>query len=230
MTKSSSFVPFHVAIIMDGNGRWAEKRHLPRTEGHKEGVRVVRNITKASAVFGVRFLTLFAFSTENWRRGEREVNFLFNLFVESVDSYIPELKEQSVRLNFIGDMSGLPAFLRKSLQLAENETKKGEKMLLNIALNYGSRREILDAVRLICESKKEVNEENFSSFLYTTGIPDPDLIIRTSGEMRLSNFLLYQSAYSELFFTETLWPDFTEEEYLSILKKFGERNRKFGGI
>lgn len=226
--SNSSSVPVHVAIIMDGNGRWALERGLPRTEGHKAGVKTVRRIVEASVEKGIRYLTLFAFSTENWRRSKEEVEFLLNLFTETIQVYIPELKENSVKLNFIGDISKLPFPLKKAMDYALNETKDGKNLLLTIAINYGGRLEILEAVKQICESGLPVNEENFKKFLFTKDIPDPDLLIRTSGEMRISNFLLFQIAYTELFFTKTLWPDFTKEEYFEILEEFSKRNRRFG--
>lgn len=229
--EDSDAVPVHVAIIMDGNGRWAKQRGLPRTAGHKEGVKTVKRITKCAANAGVRYLTLYAFSTENWKRSREEVDFLFHLFVEAINGYIGELKENGVRLNFIGDFGPLPYFLKKAMEISKRETKNGEKMMLNIALNYGGRREIIQAVKEICKEKissKDINEEMFKQFLYTKDMPDPDMIIRTSGEKRLSNFLLYQSSYSELFFTDTLWPDFSEEEFLVILKEFSSRKRRFG--
>ncbi len=223
-------VPVHTAIIMDGNGRWAKKRGLKRTEGHKKGVEIVRRIVKASADYGMKFLTLYAFSTENWRRSKEEVNFLFHLFVTAINEYIPELKENKIKINFIGDPSPLPDFVKRSIQHAFNETAGNDRMILNIALDYGGRREIVQAVNKILSlgKKAKITEETFKNFLYTAGQPDPDLIIRTGGEKRLSNFLLYQSAYSELFFTDTLWPDFTEKEYLEILKDYSKRERRFG--
>ncbi len=222
-------VPVHIAIIMDGNGRWAIKRGLPRTEGHKEGVRTVKRITEAASSQGIKFLTLYAFSTENWKRSKEEVNFLLHLFVEAINGYLEELKQNDVALNFIGNIEPLPYFLKKVIQYAKNATKENKGMVLNIALNYGGRQEILQAVQKICElGDVEINEETFGSFLYTADQPDPDIIIRTSGEKRLSNFLLYQSSYSELFFTETLWPDFSEKEFISILNEFQHRKRRFG--
>jgi undecaprenyl diphosphate synthase len=224
-------VPVHVAIIMDGNGRWASQRSLPRTAGHREGVKTVKRITQAAADYGIKYLTLYAFSTENWKRSKEEVNFLFHLFVDAINGYLAELKQNGVRLNFIGDFKPLPYFLKKAMDYAKRETKNGERMMLDIAINYGGRREIVQAVKKICSSGvniDDINEETFENFLYTRNIPDPDLIIRTSGEERLSNFLLYQSSYSELFFTKTLWPDFSSDEFLSILKKFSERKRRFG--
>jgi undecaprenyl diphosphate synthase len=230
MPKNSS-VPGHVAIIMDGNGRWAQSRNLPRIEGHKAGVKVVKIITQTSAEFGIKYLTLYAFSTENWKRDKTEVDFLFNLFVDAVTNYLAELVENSVKLNFIGNISGLPYFVRKFVDYSINKTSKCNRMTLNVALNYGGREEIINAVRKICKSGANVDEKSFEDFLYTKGQPDPDLIIRTGGEKRLSNFLLYQSFYSELFFTNTYWPDFSKEEYIAILNDFmGKRQRRFGGV
>ena len=230
MENNSPIPSIHVAIIMDGNGRWAESRGLPRTEGHRVGVKVVREIVEASVERGIGYLTLFAFSTENWKRSKEEVNFLFSLFTDAVTEYIPDLKRNSVKLNFIGDIEGLPYFLRQSLSYALNETKTGSKLLLTVALNYGGRREIIEAVKKALNSKIDINEESFKQFLYTKDVKDPDILIRTSGEMRISNFLLYQIAYTELFFTKTLWPDFTKEEYFKILDEFSKRERRFGGV
>ena len=230
MENNSPIPSIHVAIIMDGNGRWAESRGLPRTEGHRVGVKVVREIVEASVERGIGYLTLFAFSTENWKRSKEEVNFLFSLFTDAVTEYIPDLKRNSVKLNFIGDIEGLPYFLRQSLSYALNETKMGSKLLLTIAINYGGRREIIEAVKKALNSKIDIDEESFKQFLYTKDVKDPDILIRTSGEMRISNFLLYQIAYTELFFTKTLWPDFTKEEYFKILDEFSKRERRFGGV
>ncbi|BAL80935.1 isoprenyl transferase [Caldisericum exile] len=223
-------VPKHVVIIMDGNGRWAIERGLKRTEGHKEGVKVVKKIVEASVEVGIKYLTLFAFSTENWKRSPEEVSFLLNLFVDAIQNYIPELKENSVKLNFIGDFSPLPMPLRKAMDYALKETEKGTKLLLTVAINYGGRHEIIEACKQICSSGEDINEINFSKYLYTWNLPDPDLLIRTSGEMRLSNFLLFQIAYTELYFTKTLWPDFTKEEFFNILKDYNKRERRFGGV
>ncbi len=230
--SEESPVPAHVAIIMDGNGRWAEERGLSRTEGHKNGVKSVRIITKISANQGIKFLTLFTFSTENWKRSTKEVNFLFHLFVDSINTYIPELHENGVKINFIGDIDPLPLFVKNMVQFAAKTTKNNNRMVLNIALNYGGRREIVQAVEklLLLGTTHEITEEAFKQFLYTKDQPDPDLIIRTGGEKRLSNFLLYQSAYSELIFTDTLWPDFAEKEYLQILQEFSTRTRKYGAL
>lgn len=225
-----SSVPVHVAIIMDGNGRWAKNKGLKRIEGHRVGVKVVKEIVEASLKIGIKFLTLFTFSTENWKRGEEEVNFLFELFANSVKEYIPELKANSIRLNVIGNLDQLPFFLRKAIDYAIKETEKGDKLTLTLAINYGSRLEIVEAVKKAKSTDMEITEESFKNFLFTKDLPDPDLIIRTSGEMRLSNFLLYQAAYSELFFTKTLWPDFTKEEFFEIITEFSKRERRFGGV
>ncbi len=225
-----SSVPVHVAIIMDGNGRWAKNKGLKRIEGHRVGVKVVKEIVEASATIGIKFLTLFTFSTENWKRGEEEVNFLFELFANSVKEYIPELKANSIRLNVIGNLNQLPFFLRKTIDYAIKETEKGDKLTLTLAINYGARLEIVEAVKKAKSTDMEITEESFKNFLFTRDLPDPDLIIRTSGEMRLSNFLLYQAAYSELFFTKTLWPDFTKEEFFEIITEFNKRERRFGGV
>ncbi len=221
--------PVHVAIIMDGNGRWAKAHGLPRTEGHREGVKIVKRITKVASSHSVKFLTLYAFSTENWKRSKEEVNFLLNLFVEAINGYIGELRQNNIKLNFIGDIEALPYFLRQAIKYAIKGTRNGQLMTLNIAINYGGRREIVQAIQKICKKNiKDINEKTLNNFLYTAGQPDPDIIIRTSGEKRLSNFLLYQSSYSELFFTETLWPDFGEKEFISILDEFQLRKRRFG--
>lgn len=230
--SNESLVPIHVAIIMDGNGRWAKERGLDRTEGHRNGIKPVQIITRISAKQGIKFLTLFAFSTENWKREAKEVNFLFHLFVDSINTYMPELHENGVKINFIGDINPFPQFVKKMIQFAVKTTKNNTRMVLSIALNYGGRREIIQAVEklLLLGKTHEITEEVFKQFLYTKDQPDPDLIIRTGGEKRLSNFLLYQSAYSELFFTDTLWPDFTEREFLQILQEFSKRVRKYGAL
>ncbi|MFU2157646.1 isoprenyl transferase [Caldisericum sp. AR60] len=229
MDKISS-VPKHVAIIMDGNGRWAVEKGLKRIEGHRAGVKVVKEIVEASVEVGVKYLTLYAFSTENWKRSTEEVSFLLNLFVDAIQNYIPELKENSIKLNFIGDFSPLPMPLRKTMEYAIKETESGSKLVLTIAINYGGRHEIVEACKKICKSGEDINETNFLKYLYTFNLPDPDLLIRTSGEMRISNFLLFQIAYTELYFTKTLWPDFTKEEFFKILEDFSKRERRFGGV
>jgi len=228
---NNGLLPVHVAIIMDGNGRWAQERGLQRREGHRAGVRVVKEIVEASVEVGIKYLTLFAFSTENWKRSKEEVDFLFTLFVEAIYEYIPELRKNLVKLNFIGNIEKLPYPLRKTIDYALNETKNGKNLLLTIAINYGGRLEIIEAVKNICRNGlKDMDEETFKQFLFTKDIPDPDILIRTGGEMRISNFLLYQIAYTELFFTKTLFPDFTKEEYFRMLEEFKKRERRFGSV
>jgi len=224
-------VPNHVAIIMDGNGRWARRKGLPRVEGHRRGAEVVENVVRWSAEFGIKYLTLYTFSTENWRRPKEEIEFLFSLLVEKLETKAPELIKENVRLRFMGRLEDLPEKLKNKCREAEEMTKSNDGLNLIIALNYGGRAEIVDAVeRILREGATEVNEEGFRKYLYLPDVPDPDLIIRTSGEMRLSNFLLWQSAYSELYFTEKLWPDFTKDDFIKALEDYSKRERRFGGV
>ena len=239
-SKSSSKLdparlPAHVAIIMDGNGRWAKKRRLPRIAGHKVGMESVRAMVKACDQAGVRYLTLYAFSNENWRRPRKEVGFLMKLLEVYLRGEIDELHENNVRLESIGRIDELPARARAELARARKLTENNTGLTLTLALNYGGRQEIIDAVAsLLAEKKKgkrvSLDVENVSSRLYTAGMPDPDLIIRTSGEMRLSNFLLWQSAYSELYVTSTLWPDFRKPQLMKALRDFQKRERRFGDV
>ncbi|NLY04730.1 MAG: di-trans,poly-cis-decaprenylcistransferase [Candidatus Atribacteria bacterium] len=223
----------HVAIIMDGNGRWAEKRGLPPLEGHRKGVEVVRILVEETAKVGISFLTLYAFSTENWKRPVNEIQGLMRLFVESMDKYGKELEDNKVRVKFLGRKDGLPEDLVLQMNDLEKHTMRGENLNLNLAINYGGRDEILRAVKNIYQENHSLLasllEENFSAYLDTGNQPDPDLLIRTGGERRISNFLLWQIAYTELWFTDTLWPDFTIEEYHQAFQDFMERERKFGG-
>ncbi|WP_243289847.1 isoprenyl transferase [Bacillus sp. FJAT-47783] len=230
-------VPKHVAIIMDGNGRWAKKRSLPRMVGHHEGMKVVRRITKLANEIGVNALTLYAFSTENWKRPKTEVDFLMKLPEQFLSTFLPELVEENVQVRVIGDMSKLPDHTMKAVTKAIEDTKHNTGMILNFALNYGSRAEILQTVHQIAKSYKEgtisledINEEYFSNQLMTSSLDDPDLLIRTSGELRLSNFLLWQLAYTEFWFTEVLWPDFDEEQFLLAIHDYQQRGRRFGGV
>jgi len=224
-------VPNHVAIIMDGNGRWARRKGLPRVEGHRKGAEVVENVVRWSAEFGIKYLTLYTFSTENWKRPKEEVEFLFSLLVEKLETKALELIKENVRLRFMGRLEDLPEKLKNKCREAEEMTKSNDGLNLIIALNYGGRAEIVDAVeRILREGITEVNEEGFRKYLYLPDVPDPDLIIRTSGEMRLSNFLLWQSAYSELYFTEKLWPDFTKDDFIKALEDYSKRERRFGGV
>jgi undecaprenyl diphosphate synthase len=238
-TVQSKPIPRHVAIIMDGNGRWAKRRRLPRVAGHRQGVEALRDIIRTSSDLGIGFLTLFAFSTENWKRPESEVHALMSLMVEFLEKEIRELHENGIRIHMIGEMEGLPSNARQAVCNAMETTRDNKGLQVNIAINYGSRTEIVHAVRQIAAgvssgriAQDDITEELFSYYLDTKGIPDPDLMIRTSGECRLSNFLLYQSAYTELIFTDksVLWPDFTKEKYLEAISGYQSRIRRFGGI
>lgn len=230
-------LPQHVAIIMDGNGRWAKQRALPRAAGHREGVKSVRSIVEAAGELGVEFLTLYTFSKENWQRPVMEVSMLMKLLVSSLKGEIDELNEKNVRLNTIGDLNDLPPFAREELSKGMERTKNNTGLKLNLALSYGGRSEIVAAVKEVARRVRDgelyledIDGEVFSDALYTRNIPDPDLLIRTSGEMRVSNFLLWQIAYSEIWITPVLWPDFRKEHLLAAIKDFQGRNRRFGGV
>lgn len=223
-------VPEHIAIIMDGNGRWAKEKGLPRTAGHKEGVEALKRTVTACKELGVKFLSVYAFSTENWKRPEKEVKFLQSLLKKMLSKEVDKLAKQGVRLRFIGELSVFSEDLRKNIKEAEDKTITNKDYQLNIMLNYGARDEILKAVNTAIKNGKEVNEEDFSKLLFTADSPEPDLIIRTSGEMRLSNFLLWQSAYSELWFTKVYWPDFNKDILEIAIKDYSLRKRRFGGI
>lgn len=230
-------LPDHIAIIMDGNGRWAKKKLLNRVLGHEKGAETVREVITACREFEIKILTLYAFSTENWSRPEKEVNTLMKLLKKFIQSEKDELHNKSIKLNVIGQKERLPMDVQKELDLAIEKTKNNTAMILNLALSYGAREEITRAVRKIANEAKQgnifsedINEELVSKYLYTSGMPDPDLLIRTSGEMRVSNFLLWQIAYSELFITKTLWPDFTRDEFINILRDYQKRNRRFGKV
>ena len=229
--------PDHIAIIMDGNGRWAQKRGLPRVAGHKEGVSAVVKITKAAVKCKVKVLTLYTFSTENWKRPKSEVDLILRLPKEFLQIYLPELISNNVRIEAIGDMEKLPAHTREAVQYAIERTKNNDGLQLNFALNYGGRHEILKAMKEMFTdltdgkmSLDELDEQHFSNYLYTAGITEPDLLIRTGGEKRLSNFLLWQMAYTEFWFTDVLWPDFSEKEFLRALEEYRQRKRRYGGI
>lgn len=227
--------PRHVAIIMDGNGRWARERGKERTYGHMEGVESIRAVLRAARAAGVEFLTLYVFSTENWGRPQAEVDMLMELFCSSVIKELPELKAEGVRVRMIGDRDSVPAEVAAKIALLESETAAGEAITLIFAMNYSSRREITAACRRIAEEAKAgrtnaavITDETVAGTLYTAPYPDPDLIIRTGGEHRLSNFLLWQGAYSELYFTPTYWPDFREREFDEALAAYASRERRFG--
>lgn len=230
-------LPQHVAIIMDGNGRWAKNRGMPRIAGHKEGMGVVKRIVRYASDIGVKVLTLYAFSTENWKRPKTEVDFLMKLPVDFLNTYLPELIEKNVRVRTIGDFDVLPAHTRKAVKEAMEKTKYNEGLVLNFALNYGSRFEMVHAVKQMASKVKsgelnieDIDEQTFSNELYTSELIEPDLLIRTSGEQRLSNFLLWQLAYAEFWFTEVYWPDFNESHFEKALYDFQNRKRRYGGV
>ncbi|MBI4349813.1 MAG: di-trans,poly-cis-decaprenylcistransferase [Elusimicrobia bacterium] len=222
-------LPAHVAIIMDGNRRWSKKRGLPSLAGHKAGVDSVHAVVRFASRAGIRALTIYAFSTENWRRSKLEVSALMFLLKRTIVSYADELDREGVRLMLSGRIEELPRPAREALLAAEERLRKNTGMVLNIALNYGGRQEILDAVnRALASGAKSVDEASFSKLLYSPSLPDPDLLIRTSGEMRISNFLLWQTAYSEFYVTDTFWPDFREQEFKKALLEYQERERRRG--
>jgi undecaprenyl diphosphate synthase len=223
-------LPKHIAIIMDGNGRWARLRNLPRAAGHKAGIHPVRTTVETCARMGVRALTLYAFSVENWKRPRVEVDTLWRLLRIYLRAELPEMHRHNIRFTAIGRLDALPAFARAELTSVIASTAANTGMQLNLAINYGGRAELVDAVRALVEDGVEIDEESISSRLYTAGMPDPDLLIRTSGEMRLSNFLLWQIAYAELYVTETLWPDFSRVELLRAILDYQKRDRRFGGV
>lgn len=216
---------------MDGNGRWAKARGLKRADGHREGVRSVREIVEACGELGVEILTLYTFSQENWKRPHSEIDALMDLLVVTVSKEIADLMHNNVRLRLIGRIGDLGAVARRSLTRAVKKTEKNTGLLLNLALSYGGRQEIVDAAQaLVYERKENITEEDFAAHLYTAGLPDPDLLIRTSGEMRLSNFLLWQLAYAEIVVTDVFWPDFRRPQLLAALNEYGRRERRFGAI
>jgi undecaprenyl diphosphate synthase len=228
-------LPQHIAVIMDGNGRWAKRRHLPRIAGHRAGIRAVRQAVEACARLGVPYLTLYAFSIENWKRPHSETKLLMSLLREYLKKEIPELNKQNIRLGVIGRIHELPDTVQRDLQNALEKTQCNAGMRLTLALNYGGRAELVDAVRGIAEQLKHnggvpIDEGTVSEYLYTRGLPDPDLLIRTSGELRLSNFLLWQVAYSEIWVTDTLWPDFTQNHLFQAIIDYQKRERRYGGL
>ncbi len=230
-------LPRHVAIIMDGNGRWAGRRHLPRVAGHRAGVRAARQVIESSARLGIEALTLYAFSVENWRRPQTEVDFLMRLLREYLRKELPVIHKNNIRLLVIGRSGQLPVPVREELDEAMKLTEANTGMKLVVALNYGGRAELVDAFNSILgelgrdgQARGRVEEESISNHLYTAGLPDPDLLVRTSGEMRVSNFLLWQIAYAEIYVTETLWPDFNTASLLEALVEYQGRERRYGGL
>lgn len=230
-------IPAHIAIIMDGNGRWAKQRKLPRTMGHRAGMKNIKMMVEESSNLGVKYLTLYAFSTENWKRSKEEVGALMNLVVEFINKEFEELHRNNVKLNSIGDISKLPEKSRAAVEDAMYKTRNNTGLTLNIALNYGGRDEIVKGVKEIAKEVLEgklqidnIDDKIISDHLYTSGMPDPDIIIRPSGELRLSNYLLWQSAYSEFWFSNINWPDFTKEDLRRAISDFQKRDRRFGGV
>jgi undecaprenyl diphosphate synthase len=224
-------IPIHIGIIMDGNGRWAKLRGLKRTKGHEEGAKVAENVIEWASDMGIRYLTLYSFSTENWKRPKEEVNFLFSLMVRYLESRLNKIIRENVRVRFTGKIDELPENVYNVCKRIEEKSKNNTKIDVILAVNYGGRREIVDAVnKLISQNVNKITIEDISNNLYLPDVPDPELIIRTSGEIRLSNFLLWQSAYSELYFTKTLWPDFNKEELEKAIIDYTKRDRRFGSI
>lgn len=229
-------LPQHVAIIMDGNGRWAKKRGITRQMGHRAGAEALRTVLTEAEELGVYTISVFAFSTENWKRSSEEVGFIMDLLVEYIKNEVNTLHDRGVKVTMLGDMDGLPLKVQKEFRAAEELTAQNRKMFLNLGINYGGRREILQATRKIAAEvakgrlePDEINEELIVKNLYTAGQPDPDLLIRPSGELRISNFLLWQLAYAELYFTPVLWPDFDGMEFLRAICEYQQRDRRFGG-
>ena len=223
--------PLHIAFIMDGNGRWAEKKGLPRFVGHSQGVKVIKKIVKSALNFRIKYITLFAFSTENWSRPKNEVDFLMKLFIDSIKNELEELSSKSVRLRFIGNIHNLNTNLKEVIKVAENKTKSNNKVILSIALNYGGKWDIVNATNQILTTNiKKINESEFNNYTSLSSLPDPDLLIRTGGEHRISNFLLWNISYSELYFTDELWPDFDENSFQKDNQCYDKRKRNYGNI
>ena len=223
--------PNHVAIIMDGNGRWGLKKKKSRNFGHLKGIKSVETIIKSSLIRKIPYLTLYTFSTENWKRPDSEINFLFDLIRKSLKKKINKIIKQGIRVKIIGNKNGLPQDIKKIVKLIEKKTIKNKKITLNLALNYGSKEEIINAFsKLISKKKREISINNFEKELYTHNIPDPEILIRTGGTKRLSNFLLWQLAYTEIFFLDKLWPDFNEKDFNKILVRFNKIKRTFGKV
>ena len=224
--------PKHVAIIMDGNGRWAAKRYMPRLAGHRAGTNNISKVVEALAIRGIKYLTIYAFSTENWNRSDSEVTGLMSILEDVIETQTNILHDKGVKIKHIGRIDRISESLSRSIKKAEDITRNNEALILNVAFDYGGRSEIVDAIRKLISdgiNYEQIDEEQVSKYLYTNGIPDPDLIIRTAGELRLSNFLLWQSAYSEYYCTQTLWPDFDEDDIDEALEAYSRRQRRFGG-
>ncbi|MGC9397885.1 MAG: isoprenyl transferase [Anaerolineae bacterium] len=228
-----SILPKHMGLIMDGNGRWARERGLPRLAGHRAGVQRLHEVLHSAVEFGVPILTLYAFSTENWKRPESEVRGLLRILGETLETEVDNLHENGVQLRHLGDLAPLPEDLKRPIHSAIELTKHNERLIVNVAFNYGGRAEIVEAVREIVREgipPEEIDESTITAHLDTAGLPDPDLIVRTSGEMRLSNFLIWQAAYAEYYVTPVFWPDFNKDEFYKALQAFARRDRRFGGL
>ncbi len=226
----TNYLPHHVAIIMDGNGRWAQKRGLPRNFGHKKGAQRLINIVKYANKLNIKYLTVFAFSTENWKRPEQEVNYLMKLPFEFLNKLESEFNKLDIKISIVGFKENLPIDVVNKINEIEEKTKNNNGLHFNVAFNYGSQDEIINTVNYLVDNNIKVNKENFSQYLLTKELPDVDFLIRTSGEFRLSNFLLWQIAYSELYFTDTLWPDFSNKHFDKALDEYRKRDRRFGGL
>lgn len=231
-----SSLPGHIAIVMDGNGRWAKKHRLPKPLGHVEGVKAVDRVTEAAREMGIKALTLYSFSSENWKRPKEEVSKLMNLLYDRLEKKLDKLQKNNIRLNAIGRLEGLPGEVNSRLESVMRKTAKNDGMTLTLALNYGSRQEILDGARRLAEkinkggiTPEDITEDSFGELLYTKGLPEVDLFIRTSGEMRISNFLLWQLSYSEMYFTKKLWPDFGKKDLEAAVSDYAARERRYGG-
>jgi len=234
-SPKSKEIPQHVAVIMDGNGRWAKQRHLPRTQGHMEGVKRVEEIIETAHDLGIKVLTLFTFSTENWNRPKDEVSVLMNILVSVLNRKLAKLKKANIRLSMIGKREGIPNKVLDALDQAMKETRSNTGLIMNLAFNYGSRIEIIDAIKEIAQAVqrgnldiRNITEDTVGEALYTKDLPDPDLLIRTSGEQRISNFLLWQLSYAEFYFTEKFWPDFRKEDFLEAIEEYQHRERRYG--
>lgn len=232
-TKKFTILPNHIAIVPDGNGRWAERRGLPRLSGHQAGADNTRRMIGYLNEYPIKYVTLYGFSTENWTRPEEEVTGIFNLLKEFIDRYVPEIHDKDIRLRHIGRLNELPEGLQQTIKRGVELTKNNTRMTLSVAFNYGGRAEIIDAVRRILTEgtpAQNINEESFNNYLYTDGLPNVDLLIRTGDELRLSNFLIWQTAYSEYHFTKVLWPDFGKKDMDRALLSYSQRQRRFGGL
>jgi len=235
--QKNSKVPAHIAFIMDGNGRWAKERFLPRTAGHREGAKRIKEIIKAARDLGVKVVTFFAFSNENWGRSKTEINVLFHILNSFLEREVKELDKNNIRFMVIGRDEPIPVSLQKKIARAQDKTRDNSAITVVLALNYGARQEIVDAAKNLAKdalsgkiSPEDLDEKVFSKYLYTAGIPDPDLLIRTSGEARISNFLLWQLSYAEFYFTKVYWPDFNKEELLKAVEEYQGRSRRFGKV